>query len=73
MAAGVLRYNSRIIKSDYGELKVKVWDTDKNLAPQLANSLMEQLDQIHQGLQNENNRITLSSLQLRKEEITGGT
>ena len=51
-----------MIKSEYSELKVKVWDTDKNLAPQLANALMDKLQQIHQTLQNSNNKKVLSSL-----------
>ena len=55
-SAKKLKKNSRVIKSDYGELKVKVWDTDKNLAPQLANALMGKLQQIHQALQNGNNK-----------------
>ena len=38
-SARKLKKNSKVIKSDYGELKVKVWDTDRNLAPQLANAL----------------------------------
>ena len=61
-AAKWLKKNSKVIKSDYGELKVKVWDTDKNLAPQLANALMDKLQQIHQTLQNSNNKKVLSSL-----------
>ena len=57
-----LKKNSRVIKSDYGELKVKVWDTDRNLAPQMANALMDKLQQIHQSLYNNNNRNILASL-----------
>lgn len=65
----LLKKNSRIIKSDYGELKVKVWDTDKNLAPELANALMQKLNNIHQDIQNESNKITLNSLQSGKERL----
>lgn len=36
-AMHLLRQNTNVSKSAYGELKVKVWDTDKNLAPQLGN------------------------------------
>ncbi|MEI9943922.1 MAG: hypothetical protein WDN26_06825 [Chitinophagaceae bacterium] len=68
-AAKLLRKNSRVIKSEYGELKTKVWDTDKNLAPQLANTLMEKLNSIHQDIQNESNRITLKSLEQGKEKL----
>ena len=62
-SAKKLKKNSRIIKSDYGELKVKVWDTDRNLAPQLANALMTELEHIHRNIKNSNNKKVLESLQ----------
>ena len=61
-AALCLKKNTRIIKSDYRELKVKVWDTDKDLAPQLANALLNELQSIHKELQSESNTSTLESL-----------
>jgi uncharacterized protein involved in exopolysaccharide biosynthesis len=64
-----LKKNSRIIKSDYGELKVKVWDTDRNLAPQLANALMENLQKIHRDIQNSNNKYVLETLRKALESI----
>lgn len=68
-AAKILKKNSRIIKSEYGELKAKVWDTDNDLAPQLANAMMEKLNSIHQNLQNESNKVTLNSLLAGKEKL----
>lgn len=68
-AALCLKKNSRIIKSDYRELKVKVWDTDKNLAPQLANALMEKLQSIHQDLQSVSNAATLIGLKNGLQKI----
>ena len=68
-AALCLKKNSRIIKSDYRELKVKVWDTDKNLAPQLANALIEKLQSIHQDLQSISNAATLASLKTSLQKI----
>ena len=56
-------------KSEYGELKVKVWDTDKNLAPQLANAVLDQLQAIHTRLQNNGNEVILQGLLKRKEQI----
>ena len=50
-AASVLQKHTRVIKSDYGELKVKVWDVDRDLAPRLANDIVEKLQQIHQDIQ----------------------
>ena len=57
------------MKSEYGELKVKVWDTDKELAPQLANSIMDQLQSIHQYLQGAGNEATLQGLISGRERL----
>jgi hypothetical protein len=69
-AAGLLKANTKVIKSDFSELKVKVWDTDKKLAPQLANALMEKLNAIHQSVQNETNVAVLNNLKASREKIT---
>lgn len=61
-AAISLKKYSKVTKSDYGELKVKVWDTDKNLAPELANAILDQLNTIHRELQNESNKYILNNL-----------
>ena len=68
-AALLLKKNTRVLKSDYRELKIKVWDTDKNLAPQLANALMSKLQAIHQDIQNETNAATLSGLKTGMQKI----
>ncbi len=68
-AARELKKSSQVLKSDYGELKVKVWDTDKNLAPQLANAIMNKLAIIYQGLQNQNNYAALKSLESGRQKI----
>ena len=62
-AAKLLIRNSKVMKSEYGELKIKVWDTDKNLAPQLANAILDKLQAIHQDLQSINNKASLIGLQ----------
>ena len=61
-AAYCLKKNSKVMKSAYGELKVMVWDTDKNLAAQLANTIMDKLQAILQQLLNQNNMATLTAL-----------
>ena len=68
-AARLLKKYSRVMKSGYGELQVKVWDTDKDLAPQLANAIMSKLETIHSRLQNANNQQALQSLQRAIKEI----
>ncbi len=68
-AAAELKENTKVMKSEYGELKVKVWDTDKNLAPQLANAVMDKLNSIHQSVQNENNIAVLNNLQSSRQKI----
>jgi len=61
-AALKLKKNSKIARSGYGELKVKVWDTDKNLCAQLANFLMKKIEEIHQHLQDESNILVLAKI-----------
>lgn len=63
-----LKKNSKISRSAYGELKVKVWDKDRNRAAEIANALMKNLQDLHRYLQNENNKAMLATLQKEKEE-----
>jgi tetratricopeptide (TPR) repeat protein len=57
-----LRKNSNISRTGYGELRVKVWDVDRNIAAAMANSFMNKLQSLHQHLQNENNLVVLQRL-----------
>ena len=57
-----LKRNSNIAKSEWGELKVKVWDEDRNRTAQIANTLMQQLGSLHQELQNRSNQLVLQTL-----------
>lgn len=68
-AASLLRKNTRVIKSTHGELKVKVWDTDPDLAPQLANAIVDQLQRMHQDLQASGNKATLEGLLKSKKRL----
>jgi len=61
-AALRLKKDSKISRSGYGELKVKVWDEDKTLCAQLANFLMKKIQELHQHLQNESNLSTLDKI-----------
>jgi capsular polysaccharide biosynthesis protein len=61
-AALELKKNTKINRSGYGELKVKVWDADRNMAAGLANHLLQKLQELHQHLQNESNVLVLAKL-----------
>jgi len=58
-----LKKNSKIARSGYGELKIKVWDKNNEVAARAANTLLQKIQQLHQRLQNENNRLILERLQ----------
>jgi capsular polysaccharide biosynthesis protein len=57
-----LRKNSKINRSGYGELKIKVWDKNNVMAAKIANSLLEKIQQLHQRLQNENSILILQRI-----------
>jgi hypothetical protein len=61
-AAIKLKKNSKINRTGYGELKIKVWDEDKVLCAQLANFLMNKMQELHQHLQNEGNVSILAKI-----------
>lgn len=62
-AAQKLKSESNIAKSEFGELKIKVWDKNNQLAPRIANTLMEKLASLHQNLRSQANRQFIHSLQ----------
>jgi len=57
-----LKKNTSISKSEWGELKLKVWDVDRFYAARLANTLLQKLQQLHQSLQNKSNQLILQQL-----------
>ena len=68
-AANILKKNTKVQKTGYGELKVKVWDSDKELAAQLANAIIYQLSSIHQHLHSVSNLSSLKGLQTGKQRL----
>jgi hypothetical protein len=64
-AASVLKKKTDIRRSAYGELKINVWDSSAALAAQLANALMQKLNDVHQQVQNVNNAGVLQALEDR--------
>jgi uncharacterized protein involved in exopolysaccharide biosynthesis len=61
-AAYCLKKNTKVYKSEYGNLKVKVWDTDKMLAGELANAIMDKLQAMYRDIQGAGNKTTLDGL-----------
>jgi hypothetical protein len=57
-----LKKNTRINRSAYGELKIKVWASERNLAAMLANSLLEKIQDLHQQLNQRNNALVLTRI-----------
>lgn len=68
-----LKKNTSVYKSDYGELKVRVWDTDPTMAAALANAITDRLDSMHRDLMSRQNQQTLAALQrgLKRLEVSG--
>ena len=60
--ASIIKKNSRVQKSGYGELKIKAWDRDPKQAAAIANSILDNLRIMHQNLQAGANRSTLEAL-----------
>jgi hypothetical protein len=58
-----IKDDTRVIKSDYGELKVKVWHTQPVMAATLSRALMKHLQNLHQQVQLTNNRLVLHNLE----------
>ena len=61
-AAIRLKKNTLINRTGYGELRVKVWDKSNQMAAALANAAVQVLNNIHQQVQTENNRLVLQQL-----------
>ena len=68
-AAQKLKRQTRVLKSEYGELKIKVWDQDSHMAAALANALLQSLQQIHQHIQGESNQAVLQRLKEAYEQL----
>lgn len=58
-----LRKNSKVSRSGYGELKVKVWDKEPAMAARTANTMLQKIQELHQRLQSANGKLILQRLQ----------
>jgi hypothetical protein len=61
-AAAKLKKRSKIAKSEYGELKIKVWDKNADVAATLATTLFQLLDELHRNIQNKSNSLLLQRI-----------
>jgi LPS O-antigen subunit length determinant protein (WzzB/FepE family) len=61
-AAIRLKKNTKIYRSAYGELKIKTWDRDRKMSAEMANFLMQKLQELHQHLQNQSNVLALGKM-----------
>jgi hypothetical protein len=61
-AAMQLKASTNISRTGYGELRIKVWDKNNNMAAALADAALSKLNDIHQQVQTENNRMVLQRL-----------
>jgi uncharacterized protein involved in exopolysaccharide biosynthesis len=61
-AAQRLKRRTTVSKSEWGELKIKVWDSNPTVAAQAANAVMQGVQQLHQHLQNQSNQVVLQKL-----------
>ena len=67
--ATMIRKNSSVQKSGYGELRIRAWDKEKERAARIANSILDKLRSIHQSLQTQSNKNTLEALLAEKQRL----
>lgn len=75
-AARTLKKKTTVNRTGYGELQIKVWDKNSRMAADLANELLQKLNNIHQYLQTGNNRTVLQRLKdnyLLKQQTLNST
>ena len=63
-----LKDDTRVIKSDYGELKVKVWHQSPAMAAKLSVAFMQHLQKMHQQVQLVNNKRILQNIERSYQE-----
>lgn len=67
--AQILKDNSKVEKSEWGELKIKVWDRNPARAAVLSNAIFDKLQQLHQSLQSQGNALVLQRLQEQYRQL----
>jgi hypothetical protein len=69
-AAKELRENTRIYKSDHGELKIMVWDENRDTAANIANAILDYLRITMFKLHQSNNQLVLAKLENEYHTLT---
>jgi uncharacterized protein involved in exopolysaccharide biosynthesis len=72
-AGAKLRQNMRVVRSEFGGLKINVWDKDPQLAAAIANDMFARLQSLHQYLQNQSNALTLRRLEESYAKLSGNS
>nr|MBA2498834.1 hypothetical protein [Chitinophagaceae bacterium] len=67
-AINKLQDDTRVIKSDYGELKVKIWHRSPVMAAKLSRAFMQQLQKMHQQVQLVNNKKVMQNIERSYKE-----
>lgn len=68
-AAKELKKHTRVSKSEYGELKVKTLDKDKNAAARFSNAVMQKLQLMQQDLYSKANQVALEGLRAGRDKL----
>lgn len=63
-AVSKLKKRTEIRRSEYGELKIKVWDENPVMASQLANTMLQELNNLHRQLRMQNITVLLGKLKI---------
>lgn len=71
-AAHIARGKTKVLRSEFNNLKVKAWDADKNFAAVLANAVLDKLGSIHTNLQGRSNAGVISGLLAGRDRLQTG-
>jgi capsular polysaccharide biosynthesis protein len=65
-----LKKNTKIARTEYGELRIRVWDKEATMSATIANSLYKHLQAIHQNLQSQVSKMILERLYNSYDSLT---
>lgn len=68
-AGHIAKSRTRVLRSEYNNLKVKAWDANKDVAALIANAVMGKLQAIHTDLQSTSNKSVINGLEAGKIKL----